>query len=105
MSYFASSASPDIAHWHEEQPTHLMQSIESSIEHSLENVMEEARELCVTAEHTMESICEELGVHPFHHNFFGNLAGTTLALYSDGHLEIRREGQKHATSFPVQLIA
>jgi hypothetical protein len=106
MAYFASSASTDVAEWHEEKPLHLMsQNLSINITQAANDAIYAAREVVVTAEHTMESICEELGIHPFHHNFFGKLEGTTLALYTNGHLEIRREGQKNHTSFPVQLIA
>ena len=96
MSYFASSAAPDMVEWQEEKPIHLMStslvdSFAQAANDALYEVKQEVRELCVTTEHTMESICDELGIHPFHHNFFGSLAGTTLTLYSNGHLEIRRE--------------
>ena len=110
MSYFASSASPELAHWHEEQPTHLMSTsivwnVAQAANEALYNVQEVVKEITVTAEHTMEDICTELGIHPFHHNFFGNLVGATLVRYSNGYLGIRRNEQKHETSFPVQLLA
>lgn len=106
MSYFASSASPEVAVWHEKEPTHLMQDIEKSLEEGIETIINETREIFVTTEHKMEDICAHLGIHPFHHNFFGSLIGCTLILHTNGHLEIRRgENQKHTTVFPVQLIA
>ena len=104
MSYFASSASTDVVVWHDEQPTHLFEQARHQIYEATQEALHELRTLVVSTEHTMESICDELGIHPFHHNFFGSLAGTTLTLYSNGHLEIRREWQKHATTFPVQLV-
>lgn len=113
MSYFASSASPELAHWHEELPTHLMSvdvigNVAQATNDALYAIEEVVKEIAVTTEHKMEDICKELGIHPFHHNFFGNLVGTTLVLYKvgeDHRLEIRREGTKHSTSFPVQLAA
>jgi hypothetical protein len=60
----------------------------------------------VSTEHTIGDICTELGIHDFSHHIANkNLAWATVTLYSNGHLEIRREGAKHATSFPVQLVA
>lgn len=109
MAYFASSASPELTEWHEEKPLHLMsQNLSHNIAQAANDAIYGIKELVVTTEHTMESICTELGVHPFHHNFFGSLQGTTLILYKIGdshHLKINREGQKHQTTFPVQLIA
>ncbi len=106
MSYFASSASPEVAVWHGEKPSHLIQDIEKSVEEGIETVVNEAHEIFVTAEHSMEDICTHLGIHSFHHNFFGNLVGCTLILHANGHLEIRRgKDQKNSTVFPVQLIA
>lgn len=67
------------------------------------DILIEAREIFVTTEHSMEDICTYLGIHPFHHNFFGSLVWCTLILHPNGHLEIRREGQQYPTIFPVQL--
>ena len=110
MSYFASSAAPEIAHWHETVPSHLMSttiigSVAQAANDALFEVQRETRELFVTAEHSMEDICKHLGIHSFHHNFFGNLTGCTLRVNTHNHLEIRREGREHHTSFPVQLVA
>ena len=104
MSYFASSASPDMVEWQGEKPAHLFEEARHQVYEATREALHELTTLVVSTEHTMESICAELGIHPFHHNFFGSLTGTTLTLYSNGHLEIRREGQKNATTFPVQLI-
>ena len=38
MSYFASSASPEVAVWHGEKPSHLIQDIEKSVEEGIETV-------------------------------------------------------------------
>ena len=108
MSYFASSASPELAHWHEEQPTHLMsiESLRSDILDTTRHALEELRTFIVAEEHQIADICRHFGIHDFSHNIANkNLAGATITLYSNGHLEIRREGAKHATSFPVQLVA
>lgn len=32
MSYFASSASPTVAHWHDTPPGHLIESVTADIE-------------------------------------------------------------------------
>lgn len=110
MSYFASSASPEVAHWHEEKPGHLMSTsvvanVAQAANEALYSVEREVRELFVTAEHSMEDICDTLGIHPFHHNFFGKLVGCTLRVNEYNHLEIHREGARHVTSFPVQFVA
>lgn len=92
MAYFASSASPELTEWHEEKPLHLMsQNLSNNIAQAANDAIYGIKELVVTTEHTMESICTELGIHPFHHNFFGSLQGTTLTLYANGHLQIHRE--------------
>lgn len=112
MSSFASSASPDLVHWHAEVPTHLIRGVTGNIMQAVqeaaneaiyhtEQALFEAKELFVTAEHSAEAIAEYFGVHPFQHQFFGNLIGTTLVLRSDGILEIHREGQEKHTTFPV----
>lgn len=108
MSYFASSASPELAHWHEEQPTHLMSidTMRENIFDSTRHALEELQTFIVQEEHKIADICTHFGIHDFSHNLANkNLTGATVSLYSNGHLEIHRQGAKHATSFPVQLIA
>jgi hypothetical protein len=62
----------------------------------------EVRTLMVWAEHTLDSIAEHFDIHPFQHHIMNrNLVGCLLTLYPQGHLEIKRPGEKYATSFPV----
>jgi hypothetical protein len=92
MSYFASSASTEVAHWHEEKPTHLMQSLRDDIMHTTRHALEELQTFIVAEEHQIADICTHFGIHDFSHNIANrNLAGATLTLYSNGHLEIHRE--------------
>ncbi len=64
--------------------------------------MKQAKTLEIKTEHTLESIADYFGIHPFHHHIMNkNLVGCTLTLHPQGHLEIVRPGEKYATSFPV----
>ncbi len=98
MSYFASSASPDVAHWHDQKPTHLMWDM---IEEGFDTLLEGTRELFVTAEHSLGQLADELGIHSFSHQISCDLTGCRLVLQPHGHLEIHREWAKHTTSFPI----
>lgn len=92
FSYEASSTSPEALHHDEVHPaTWHTNNLVGDIAEKTLSVLTETREIFVTAEHKMEDICTHLGIHPFHHNFFGNLVGCTLILHTNGHLEIRRE--------------
>ena len=92
MSYFASSAAPMDVHWHDEKPTHLFEETRQEIYTVTRDALHELRGIIVNTEHTIEDICTHLGIHDFSHHLANkNLAGTTLTLYSNGHLEIRRE--------------
>ena len=94
MSYFASSASPELAHWHEEQPSHLMSigSLRTEILDTTRQALAELQTFIVEEKHQITDICTHFGIHDFSHNLANkNLAGATLSLYSNGHLEIRRE--------------
>jgi hypothetical protein len=102
MSYFASSASPEVAHWHEAKPIHLM---ESHISEGFHDALNSAKEVIVNAEYKLAELASELGIEHFGHQISCDLTGCKLVLQPHGHLEIHRKGQKYATSFPVQLIA
>jgi hypothetical protein len=77
MSYFASSASPAEVHWHEQQPTHLMnmESLRSDIFHATEQALSELQTFIVREEHKIADICSHFGIHDFSHN----LANRNLA--------------------------
>jgi hypothetical protein len=90
------TADAGLVHYHD-----LVHTIVSDARHALDDL----KTFIVKEEHQIADICTELGIHDFSHHIANrNLTGATVTLYSNGHLEIRREGQKHATSFPVQLI-
>lgn len=101
MSYFASSASTDVALWHDEKPLHLMQSVEKQIETGFEIALEEAKEVLVTAEHSLGQLATELGIKHFGHQISCDLTGCRLVLQPHGQLEIHRKGSRYATSFPI----
>lgn len=103
MSYFASSAAPDIAHWHAEKPIHLMQEMRDGIEAWIESAIQEAREVIVWAEYNLTQLADELGIKHFGHQISCDLTGCRLVLQPHGHLEIHREGARHMTSFPVAM--
>jgi hypothetical protein len=91
------TADAGLVHYHD-----LVDSVLSSTRHALDDL----RTFIVKEEHQIADIASALGVHDFSHHIANkNLTGATVTLYSNGQLEIRREGQKYATSFPVQLIA
>ena len=100
MTSFASSASPELVHWHDQKPVHLMDSVFSEGFHG---AIEEAREIIVEAEYSLTKIAAELGIEHFAHNISCDLTGCRLVLQPQGQLEIHRTGQKYATSFPVQF--
>jgi len=103
MSYFASSASPEVALWHDSKPAHLMQEVRENIETGLGIALREAREVIVGAEYQLAQLADELGIKHFGHQISCDLTGCRLVLQPHGHLEIHREGAKHVTSFPVVL--
>ncbi len=108
MNTFASSASPELVHWHDEEPEHLRNTINSAIEkfsQAANDIFSEVQEFVVAAEYEMWEIEEHFNIHPFSHNFFGSLANSKLILHPNGILEIHREGQKEPTRFPVQRRA
>lgn len=106
QSVVASSASPELVHWHDELPSHLLSEARQEIYAATRGALHELSSIIVSAEHSIGDICNELGIHDFSHHIANkNLAWATVTLYSNGNLEIRREGQKYATTFPVQLIA
>ncbi|GAB0174185.1 MAG: hypothetical protein HHAS10_00640 [Candidatus Altimarinota bacterium] len=112
QSVVASSASPELVHWHDEKPEHLeksgnfLEEAREEIYAATRDALHELNSLIVSAEHSIGDISRELGIHDFSHHIANkNLAGATVTLYSNGQLEIKREGQKYATTFPVQLIA
>ena len=101
MSYFASSASPEVAHWHDAKPSHLMSSIWESLGEWFETTLRWAEELIVWAERSLAELADELGIEHFAHNISCDITGCRLVLQPHGQLEIHREGSRHATSFPV----
>jgi hypothetical protein len=101
MSYFASSASPEVALWHDSKPAHLMQEVRENIKTGLGIALEEAQEVIVEAEYNLGQLADELGIKHFGHQISCDLTGCRLVLQPHGHLEIHREGAKHVTSFPV----
>lgn len=103
MSYFASSASPELAHWHESVPAHLIEEVKQDITTGAGEFIQEVREIYVQTEHSLAALADELGIHPFHHQISCNLTGCRLILQPHGQLEIHRSGSKHPTSFPVQF--
>lgn len=107
MNTFASSASPELVHWHDGEPEHLVSTnvLIEKFSKAAHAALFEMQELVVTAEYEMKQIEEHFNIHPFSHNFFGNLANTKLILHPNGILEIQREGQKESTRFPVQRRA
>ena len=90
-SYFPSSADPEVANWHDSKPAHLMQEVRSDIENGIGIALEEAREVIVTAEHSLSSLATELGIAHFGHQISCDLTGCRLVLQPHGHLEIHRE--------------
>ena len=104
MNTFASSASPDLVHWHDGEPQHLIStnSLMEKFSKAAHAALFEMQELVVAAEYEMREIEEHFNIHPFSHNFFGSLAHSVLVLHPNGILEIRREGQEMSTRFPVQ---
>jgi hypothetical protein len=106
QSVLASSASPELVHWHDEKPSHLLEDAREDIYAATREALQELKSFMVSAEHTIADVCTELGIHDISHHIANkNLAWATVTLYSNGSLEIRREGQIHATTFPVQFIA
>ena len=106
QSVVASSASPELVHWHDEKPSHLLEEAREDIYAATRDALQELKSFMVGAEHTIADVCTELGIHDISHHIANkNLAWATVTLYSNGNLEIRREGQVHATNFPVQFIA
>lgn len=106
QSVVASSASPELVHWHDEKPHHLLEEAREEIYTATRDALHELNSFIVGAEHTIADIANEFGIHDFSHHIANkNLTGATVTLYSNGQLEIRREGQKYATTFPVQLVA
>lgn len=94
-------AGREIAHYHNEGEV-----IRNEIMQATREALGELQQIIVTAEHTVGDICSYFGIHDFSHNLaIKNLTGATLTLYTNGTLEIKREGVKHATQFPVQLVA
>ena len=88
----ASSASPELVHWHDEKPGHLFEEARDGIYAATREALYELKSFIVSTEHTMEDICNELGIHDFSHHIANkNLSGATLTLYSNGQLEIKRE--------------
>lgn len=107
MNTFASSASPDLVHWHDRAPEHLIsaKSLIQRFSQATHAALFGIQELVVETEYEMEQIEKYFDIHPFAHNFFGSLANTKLILHPNGILEIKREGQKESTRFPVQRRA
>lgn len=101
MSYFASSASTDVALWHDKQPSHLVQSVEEGIAAGFQATLDGAREVVVEAEYSLAKLAEELGIEHFAHNVSCDLTGCRLVLQPHGHLEIHRDWARHPTTFPV----
>lgn len=108
MNQIASSASPNLVHWHDVQPEHLtLTSIMENVAQAANDALFEAKELFVTKEYeTIQSIEKFFGIYPISHQIANkNLLGCKIVLLPHGQLEIYREWQKYATSFPVQFAA
>ena len=99
MNQIASSASPDLVHWHDKKPEHLIltyTTVISNITQAMNDVLYEAKELFVTKEYeTIQSIEKFFKIHPISHQIANkNLLGCKIVLHThgqQGQLEIHRE--------------
>jgi hypothetical protein len=68
QSVLASSASPELVHWHDEKPSHLLEDARAEIYTATRDALHELKSLMVSAEHSIGDICSELGIHDFSHH-------------------------------------
>jgi hypothetical protein len=68
QSVLASSASPELVHWHDEKPSHLLGEAREEIYAATREALHELKSLLVSTEHTIGDICTELGIHDFSHH-------------------------------------
>lgn len=68
QSVVASSASPELVHWHDEKPSHLLEEAKEEIYTATREALYELKSLIVSAEHSIGDICTELGIHDFSHH-------------------------------------
>ena len=68
QSVVASSASPELVHWHDELPRHLLAEAREEIFAATREALFELKSFIVGAEHTISDICTELGIHDFSHH-------------------------------------
>lgn len=109
MTSFASSASPDLVHWHDEKPIHLMSSrISQSVSEAANDALYSVEQFIATSEDSFQKIAERFGIAPFELQLSNkkDIEGVTFRFYPKHQfLEMHRPNQKYATSFPVQLAA
>ena len=67
-SVVASSASPELVHWHDEKPSHLLEDAKAEIYRATREALHELSSVMVSAEHSIADICAELGIHDFSHH-------------------------------------
>ena len=68
QSVVASSASPELVHWHDEKPSHLLEEAREEIYAATREALGELSSLIVGTEHSISDICKELGIHDFSHH-------------------------------------
>ena len=68
QSVLASSASPELVHWHDEKPGHLLEGARAEIYRATQEALLELRSIIVGTEHTITDICQELCIHDFSHH-------------------------------------